>query len=168
MGIMNGVPASVLKIPGGQIITTSIDWALNEGRKNSMWTLTFGIKCCAMEMMAAGAAKYDWSRFGFEVPAASPRRADVMIVAGTVVKKMAPVIKRLYEQMAEPKYVIAMGACAVSGGPFVYDSYSVIHGVDEVIPVDIYLPGCPPRPEALLDALIKLQKKISSQSIVRK
>lgn len=168
MGIMNGVPASVLKIPGGQIITTSIDWALNEGRKNSMWTLTFGIKCCAMEMMAAGAAKYDWSRFGFEVPAASPRRADVMIVAGTVVKKMAPVIKRLYEQMAEPKYVIAMGSCAVSGGPFVYDSYSVIHGVDEVIPVDIYLPGCPPRPEALLDALIKLQKKISSQSIVRK
>ncbi|MBN2753529.1 MAG: NADH-quinone oxidoreductase subunit NuoB [Candidatus Goldbacteria bacterium] len=168
MGIMNGVPASVLKIPGGQIITTSIDWMLNEGRKNSLWTLTFGIKCCAMEMMAAGAAKYDWSRFGFEVPAASPRRADVMIVAGTVVKKMAPVIKRLYEQMAEPKYVIAMGACAVSGGPFVYDSYSVIHGVDEVIPVDIYLPGCPPRPEALLDALIKLQKKISSQSIVRK
>lgn len=168
MGIMNGIPADVLKMPGGQIITTSIDWILNEGRKNSMWTLTFGIKCCAMEMMAAGAAKYDWSRFGFEVPAASPRRADVMIVAGTVVKKMAPVVKRLYEQMAEPKYVIAMGSCAVSGGPFVYDSYSVVRGVDNVIPVDIYLPGCPPRPEALLDALIKLQKKISSQSIVRK
>ncbi len=168
MGIMNGIPADVLKMPGGQIITTSIDWILNEGRKNSMWTLTFGIKCCAMEMMAAGAAKYDWSRFGFEVPAASPRRADVMIVAGTVVKKMAPVVKRLYEQMAEPKYVIAMGSCAVSGGPFVYDSYSVIRGVDNVIPVDIYLPGCPPRPEALLDALIKLQQKISSQSIVRK
>ncbi|HPI04034.1 MAG TPA: NADH-quinone oxidoreductase subunit NuoB [Candidatus Goldiibacteriota bacterium] len=168
MGIMNGIPADVLKMPGGQIITTSIDWILNEGRKNSMWTLTFGIKCCAMEMMAAGAAKYDWSRFGFEVPAASPRRADVMIVAGTVVKKMAPVVKRLYEQMAEPKYVIAMGSCAVSGGPFVYDSYSVVRGVDNVIPVDIYLPGCPPRPEALLDALIKLQQKISSQSIVRK
>ena len=155
-------------MPGGQIITTSTDRILNEGRKNSMWTLTFGIKCCAMEMMAAGAAKYDWSRFGFEVPAASPRRADVMIVAGTVVKKMAPVVKRLYEQMAEPKYVIAMGSCAVSGGPFVYDSYSVVRGVDNVIPVDIYLPGCPPRPEALLDALIKLQQKISSQSIVRK
>ena len=165
MGIMNGIPPQITKIPGGQIITTTVDWVLNESRKNSMWVMTFGLKCCAIEMMATGAAKYDWSRFGMEVPAASPRRADLMIVAGTVVKKMAPVVKRLYEQMADPKYVIAMGACSISGGPFVYDSYSVVRGVDSVMPVDVYLPGCPPRPEALFDAVLKLHKKISSQSI---
>jgi NADH-quinone oxidoreductase subunit B len=168
MGIMNGVPEYVHRIPGGQIITTTIDWALDAARKNSLWTVTFGLKCCAIEMMHTGATKYDWSRFGMEVPAASPRRADLMIVAGTVVKKMAPVVVRLYEQMPGPKYVIAMGSCAISGGPFVYDSYSVVRGVDTIIPVDIYVPGCPPRPEALLDGVLKLHKKIMSETIVRK
>ncbi|MFP4466849.1 MAG: NADH-quinone oxidoreductase subunit B [Candidatus Goldiibacteriota bacterium] len=167
MGLMNGVPANAVKIPGGQIVTTSIDWVLNTSRKNSLWSLTFATKCCGIEMMHTGAPKYDWARFGMEVPAASPRRADLMIVAGTIVKKMAPVAKRLYDQMAEPKYVIAMGACAISGGPFVYDSYSVLRGVDEIMPVDVYIPGCPPRPEALLEGVMKLQKKIMNQSIVR-
>jgi NADH-quinone oxidoreductase subunit B len=161
---MNGVDEKFIqKIPGAPIVMTAAEWAINAGRSNSIWTLTFGLRCCAMEMMASGAAKYDWARFGFEVPAASPRRADLMIVAGTVTKKMVPLIKRLYEQMAEPKYVIAMGACAISGGPFIYDSYSVVLGVDKVIPVDIYIPGCPPRPEALLDGMIKLQERIMKQ-----
>lgn len=164
MGLMNGVDEALIKkIPGLPIVMTSVEWAINAGRSNSIWTLTFGLRCCAMEMMATGAPKYDWARFGLEVPSASPRRADMMIVAGTVTKKMSPVIVRLYEQMAEPKYVIAMGACAISGGPFIYDSYSVIKGVDKLIPVDIYIPGCPPRPEALLDGIIKLQKKIMKQ-----
>jgi len=167
MGIMNGVPASVTKIPGGQIIMTSIDWALNSARRNSLWTLTFATKCCGIEMMHTGGPKYDWARFGMEVPAASPRRADLMIVAGTIVKKMVPVTRRLYEQMAEPKYVIAMGVCSISGGPFVYDSYSVLRGVDEILPVDVYIPGCPPRPEALFDGILKLHEKIKKQSIVR-
>ena len=168
MGLMNGLDEKfVKKMPGMPVVIASAEWAINAGRSNSIWTLTFGLRCCAMEMMATGAAKYDWARFGFEVPAASPRRADLMIVAGTITTKMAPLVKRLYEQMAEPKYVIAMGACAISGGPFIYDSYSVIKGADKVIPVDIYIPGCPPRPEALLDGMIKLQKKIMKQKFTR-
>jgi NADH-quinone oxidoreductase subunit B len=167
MGLMNGIPAKITKIPGGQIMTTSVDWALNSARKNSLWVLTFGTKCCAIEMMHTGATKYDWSRFGMEVPAASPRRADLLIVAGTIVKKMAPVIKRLYDQMAEPKYVISMGSCATSGGPFNYDSYSIVRGVDEIIPVDVYIPGCPPRPEALIDGILKLHAKIAKETIVK-
>lgn len=164
MGLMNGVDEALIKkIPGLPVVMTTAEWAINAGRSNSIWTLTFGLRCCAMEMMATGAPKYDWARFGLEVPSASPRRADMMIVAGTVTKKMEPVIVRLYEQMAEPKYVIAMGACAISGGPFIYDTYSVIRGADKIIPVDIYIPGCPPRPEALLDGIIKLQKKIMKQ-----
>lgn len=163
---MNGLDESfVKKIPGLPVVISSAEWAINAGRSNSIWTLTFGLRCCAIEMMATGAPKYDWSRFGLEVPAASPRRADMMIVAGTVTKKMAPLVKRLYEQMAEPKYVIAMGACAISGGPFIYDSYSTVKGADKVIPVDIYIPGCPPRPEALLDGIIKLQKLIMKRKL---
>ncbi len=168
MGLMNGVdPLIVKKIPGGQIILTSLEWMINTARKNSIWTVTFGLRCCAIEMMAIAAAKYDWARFGLEVPAASPRRADMMIVAGTVVKKMVPVVKRLYEQMPEPKYVLAMGACAISGGPFKYDTYSVVKGVDKIIPVDVYIPGCPPRPEALFDGIMKLQDKIMKQKFVK-
>ncbi|MCE5299656.1 MAG: NADH-quinone oxidoreductase subunit B [Spirochaetia bacterium] len=163
---MDGVDeAFVKKVPGLPVVLTSVEWAVNAGRSNSIWTLTFGLRCCALEMMATGAAKYDWARFGLEVPAASPRRADMMIVAGTIAKKMEPLVKRLYEQMAEPKYVIAMGSCAISGGPFIYDSYSVINGADKIIPVDIYVPGCPPRPEALLDGIIKLQKQIMKRKL---
>ncbi|MEI7640715.1 MAG: NADH-quinone oxidoreductase subunit B family protein [bacterium] len=167
MGLMNGVSENniVYKIPGGQVLMTSAEWAINSARSNSMWTMTFGLACCAMEMLATGAATYDWARFGFEVPSASPRRSDLMIVAGTVTEKMVPAIKTLYEQMPEPKYVIAMGSCAISGGPYVYDSYTIVRGVDTVLPVDVYVVGCPPRPEALLDGLIKLQEKIMTQKL---
>jgi NADH-quinone oxidoreductase subunit B len=167
MGLMNGVePGSlVLRMPGGQVLVGSLDKVINAARSNSLWTLTFGLACCAIEMMAAGASSYDWARFGFEVPSASPRRSDMMIVAGTVVRKMAPVIKTLYEQMPEPKYVIAMGGCAISGGPYVYDSYTIVRGVEEIVPVDVFIPGCPPRPEALLHGLMKLQERIRAQSV---
>ena len=147
---MNGIDEKLVrKIPGAPVVLASAEWAINAGRSNSIWTLTFGLRCCAMEMMATGAAKYDWARFGFEVPAASPRRADLMIVAGTITTKMAPLV------------------CAISGGPFIYDSYSVVRGADKVIPVDIYIPGCPPRPEALLDGMIKLQEKIMKQKLTK-
>ena len=142
------------------LITTKVESFVNWSRATSVWPMTFGLACCAIEMMSAASAKYDWSRFGFEVARATPRQADLIIVAGTITYKMAPVLKRLYDQMAEPKYVIAMGACAVSGGPFFYNSYSVVKGVDNVIPVDVYIPGCPPRPEALLEGMMALQAKI--------
>lgn len=164
---MDGIDANSLiyKLPGGQVLVSSLEWLFNTSRSNSLWTLTFGIACCALEMMATGAASYDWARFGFEVPSASPRRADLMVVAGTVVTKMVPVIRRLFEQMPEPKYVIAMGSCAISGGPYVYDSYTIVRGVDKIIPVDVYIPGCAPRPEALLQGLMTLQKKIKAQKL---
>jgi NADH-quinone oxidoreductase subunit B len=141
-------------------LITSIDRFAGWARSNSLWPLTFGTSCCAIEMMSTASAKYDWSRFGFEVARATPRQADLIIVAGTICYKMAPVLKRLYDQMPEPKFVIAMGACAVSGGPFFYNSYSVVKGVDNIIPVDVFIPGCPPRPEALLHGMISLQEKI--------
>ena len=153
-------PGTVEHTPDGGILVTKLDDVVNWARANSLWPLVFGTSCCAIEMMSAASAKYDWSRFGFEVARATPRQADLIIIAGTIVVKMAPVLKRLYDQMADPKYVIAMGACAISGGPFYYNTYSVVKGADHVIPVDVYIPGCPPRPEALLHSMITLQEKI--------
>ena len=161
-------PGQVHQTPGGGILTSKLDDVINWARSNSLWPLVFGTSCCAIEMMSTASAKYDWSRFGFEVARASPRQADVIIIAGTIVNKMAPVLKRLYDQMADPKYVVAMGACAVSGGPFFYNSYSVIKGADHVIPVDVYVPGCPPRPEALLEGMIMLQQKIKTENMAKK
>jgi NADH-quinone oxidoreductase subunit B len=147
------------------IFTTTIEGLYNWGRRNSVWPLQFGLACCAIEMMAASMARYDLARFGAEVFRPSPRQADLMIVAGTVTKKMAPQVVRLYNQMPEPKYVIAMGACAISGGPF-KQGYNVLKGIDRYIPVDVHIPGCPPRPEALLHAFMTLQRKIDSQALV--
>ena len=156
-------------IPGGPAFLTSIDSVVNWARSNSLWPLTFGTSCCAIEvMMAAGAANHDLARFGAEVARASPRQADLLVLAGTIVKRMAPPLKTLYEQMAEPKYVIATGACAISGGPFIYDSYSTVRGAHEIIPIDVYVPGCPPRPEAFFYGLLTLQKMIREGETLRK
>lgn len=148
----------------GDVIVTRVDAALSWFRKNSLWPMPMGLACCAIELMAAGASRFDISRFGSEVMRFSPRQSDVMIVAGTVTYKMALAVKRIYDQMAEPKWVIAMGACASTGG--MYRSYAVLQGVDRIIPVDVYVAGCPPRPEALLDALIKLQNKVAKEPVL--
>jgi NADH-quinone oxidoreductase subunit B len=157
----------IFKKSGGNILMTTLDNLLNWGRSNSIWPLTFATSCCGIEMMATGAPRHDFARFGVEVYRASPRQSDVIVVAGTIVHKMVPALKRLYDQMADPKYVIAMGACAVSGGPFYYNSYSVVRGVDQIIPVDVYVPGCPPRPEALLYGIIQLQRKIKAETLAK-
>jgi NADH-quinone oxidoreductase subunit B len=165
-------PAETYKDESGKtsFLLTSIDAVANWARSNSLWPLSFGTSCCAIEMMSTVSAKYDWSRFGFEVMRASPRQCDLIIVSGTITHKMAPVLKRLYDQMPEPRYVIAMGACAISGGPFYYNSYAVVRGVNEIIPVDVYIPGCPPRPEALIHGMMTLQEKIkkSRAYVIRK
>jgi NADH-quinone oxidoreductase subunit B len=155
-----------LKIQLGKqgVFVTTLEELYNWGRKNSVWPLTFGLACCAIEMIATTMARYDLARFGAEVFRPSPRQADLMIVSGTVTKKMAPQVVRLYNQMPEPKYVIAMGACAISGGPF-RDGYNVLKGIDRYIPVDIHIPGCPPRPEALIHGFMTLQKKIDEQQL---
>lgn len=148
-----------LKEAGGSVIVGKLDQLINWGRANSLWPIAFATSCCGIEFMAAAAAHYDLSRFGMEVTRNSPRQADVMVVAGTIVNKMAPLLRRVYDQMAEPKYVVAMGACSISGGPFL-NSYNVIQGVDRILPVDVYIPGCPPRPESLFYGLLQLQRKV--------
>ena len=157
MGVNNTLGDNPL---GENIITTSLDWLVNWSRRSSIWSMTFGLACCAIEMMATGASHNDLDRFGI-IFRASPRQSDCIIIAGTVTKKMLPVIKTVYEQMPEPKWVIAMGACACSGG--IFDTYSVVHGIDEALPVDVYIRGCPPRPEALLYGIMKLQDKIKNE-----
>jgi NADH-quinone oxidoreductase subunit B len=153
-------------VPGGGLILTTVEGALNWGRAASLWPLTFGLACCAIEMMAAFASRFDLDRIGV-IPRATPRQADLMIVAGRATYKMAVIVRRLWEQMPEPKYVISMGSCATCGGPFYYDNYSIIKGIDQVVPVDVYVPGCPPRPEALIEGILKLQEKIKKEPILR-
>ena len=146
------------------IIFTKFEFAINWARKNSIWPLGFGLACCAIEMMSTFASRFDLARFGMEVMRSSPRQADLMIVAGRVSTKMAPVLRTLYDQMPEPKWVISMGACASTGG--IFNNYAIVQGVDKIVPVDVYVPGCPPRPEQLIDGIIKLQKKIEQEKVL--
>ena len=148
-----------LRKNGTNVVLTSLDQLINWGRSNSVWSFLLGTSCCAIEFMALGAARYDMARFGFEVTRNSPRQGDVLLVLGTITHRMAPLMKRLYNQLSEPKYVVAVGGCTISGGPF-KNSYPVVNGIDKVIPVDVYIPGCPPRPEAFYYGLMQLQRKI--------
>ena len=153
----------VARLPGGNLVLTTVDAVLNWSKASSLWYLTYGLACCAIEMMCTAASRYDLDRFGL-IFRGTPRQSDLMIVSGTVTKKMAPVLRQLYAQMADPKYVIAMGGCACEGGPF-HDSYFTVQGVDQIVPVDVYIAGCPPRPEALIDGIYRLQEKIKHESI---
>ena len=146
------------------ILTTTLDYLVNWARKSALWPMTFGLACCAIEMMASGASRYDFDRFGV-IFRATPRQSDVMIVAGTVTYKMAPVVRKVYDQMPEPRWVISMGSCSTAGGPF--NTYSTLQGVDQIVPVDIYVSGCPPRPEALMWGVLKLQEKIQQEKFLR-
>ena len=157
------IPKFLDPLPGGTRLVDGIEFVVSWARANSLWPLVYGTACCAMEMMSTGSSRHDWARFGVEVARATPRQADLIVLAGTIVEKMGKRLITLYEQMPGPKYVIAMGSCAISGGPFYYDSYSVIKGGDRLIPVDVYIPGCPPRPEALLYGIMQLQKKIRTE-----
>ncbi|PCJ61324.1 MAG: NADH-quinone oxidoreductase subunit B [Planctomycetota bacterium] len=166
MGIViENLPKLLDPIPGGSKLINTVDYIANWARSNSIWPLVYGTSCCAIEMMSTGSSKHDWARFGWEVARATPRQADLIILAGTIVEKMADPLRRLYDQMPAPKYVIAMGACTISGGPFFYDNYSVVKGADHIIPVDVYIPGCPPRPEALLYGIMELQKIMCKETI---
>ena len=147
---------------GVNVVVDSLDQVINWGRSNSLWSLTFATSCCGIEFMACGCARYDFARFGFEVTRNSPRQADLIMCAGTITHKMAPALKRLYDQMAEPKYVVAVGGCAISGGPF-KSSYHVVKGIEEIVPVDVFIPGCPPRPEAILYGMMQLQRKVKAE-----
>ena len=161
MGIIKKLPVYLEKVPGGGIVTTSLDFVFSQSQASSLWYLLFGTACCAIELMATGASRYDFDRLGM-IFRASPRQSDLIIAAGTITKKMAPRLRLLYDQMAEPRYVIAMGGCTVGGGPFYYDSYAVEKGIDHIVPVDVYIPGCPPRPESLMEGCITLQKKVKT------
>ena len=161
--ITRGVPKLIDPLPGGRHLIDGIEFIVSWARANSLWPLVYGTACCAMEMMSTGGSRHDWARFGVEVARATPRQADLIVLAGTIVEKMSRPLVTLYQQMPGPKYVIAMGSCAISGGPFIYDSYSVVKGGDRLIPVDVYIPGCPPRPEALLYGIMQLQKIIRTE-----
>lgn len=166
--IVDRLPGYLEHVPGGSVVLTSLDAVMNWSRANSLWPLSFGTKCCAIEMlMATGAPHQDLARFGAEVARSSPRQADLMVIAGAIVKKMALRMRLLYEQMAEPRYVIAAGSCAISGGPFLYHSYTIVRGADQIVPVDVYVPGCPPRPEAFFYGLLVLQKLIRQGESIR-
>jgi len=165
MGVIKKLPVYAEKIPGGNIVMTSLEKLLAQGQAKSMWYLLFGTACCAIELMCTGASRYDFDRLGM-IFRPTPRQADLIIAAGTITKKMAPRLRRLYDQMAEPRHVIAMGGCTIKGGPFYYDNYAVEKGIDHILPVDVYIPGCPPRPESLLEGCIKLQEKIKKQKLV--
>ena len=164
MGIINLAPKILDPIPGGKYVVNAIDYVVNWARANSIWPLTYGTSCCAIEMMSSSMARYDIARFGSEVFRASPRQADLFIIAGTITRRMAPALQMLWEQMPGPKYVLAMGACTISGGPFIYDNYAVMRGAQNLIPVDVFVPGCPPRPEALFHGLLTLREKILKET----
>ena len=164
MGIINYAPKILDPIPGGKYVVNAIDYVVNWARANSIWPLTYGTSCCAIEMMSSSMARYDIARFGSEVFRASPRQADLFILAGTITRRMAPAIQMLWEQIPGPKYAIAMGACTISGGPFIYDNYAVVRGAQNLIPVDVFVPGCPPRPEALFHGLLTLREKILKET----
>ncbi len=164
MGIINLAPKILDPIPGGKYVVNAVDYVVNWARANSIWPLTYGTSCCAIEMMSSSMARYDIARFGSEVFRASPRQADLFIIAGTITRRMAPALQMLWEQMPGPKYVLAMGACTISGGPFIYDNYAVVRGAQNLIPVDVFVPGCPPRPEALFHGLLTLREKILKET----
>lgn len=164
MGVIKKLPVYAETIPGGALVVTNLEAVLNFGRSKSLWYLLFGTACCAIELMCTGASRYDFDRLGM-IFRASPRQADLIIAAGTITKKMAPRLRKLYDQMSEPRYVIAMGGCTIKGGPFYYDSYSVEKGIDHIVPVDIYIPGCPPRPESLMEGCLHLQEIIRKQKL---
>lgn len=167
MGILDRLDVNIERFESGAVTITTLDKLLNYSRLSSMWQMFFGLACCAIEMMATSASHYDLDRFGI-IPRPSPRHCDIILISGTVTLKMATRVKRLYDQMPEPKYIISMGSCANCGGPYWEHGYHVLKGIDRIIPVDVYVPGCPPRPEALLDGLLKLQDRIRNQPLLKK